>query len=262
MEKQSEFSFEGGTTPEIEPKWLERMRELGVPPLDQELILLAKGGLKPASEVIIILGLVGYQTNESQAAEERRIGMWKLFHGMGFYVGQQERLRNIEDFGNTYNAVDISLSVANKEEDLKRLQEAFKFRDNARTEDDKKKQRELFGVAFGFPQSAIEAMNNPEKRMKLSDLPKWARESDGIMFFSPTLSRDNWQEEIRIGEERAAFIKRVSPDLYQEILNHNVDWLRSDTGKLSRSAEFHRFSGTGNLFAETVPRLSIEMTGE
>lgn len=38
-----------------------------------------------------------------------------------------------------------------------------------------------------------------------------------MTFFSSTLSKDNWQEEIKQGEQYTQFIKKISPAIYEEM---------------------------------------------
>lgn len=80
----------------------------------------------------------------------------------------------------------------------------------------KSKDSELLGKAYGFPPTAVEAWVGKRKKLNVKKLPKEVRESEAILFSSPTLSVDNWQKEIEQGQRDADYIKGISPFIYRE----------------------------------------------
>ena len=79
---------------------------------------------------------------------------------------------------------------------------------------------DAMGKFFGFPASAIEAFDDEEKMLYRQDLPQEVRESECYPFIQFVLSKDNWQEEIKLAEQNAEAIKKVSPRLFAAYTNY------------------------------------------
>ena len=77
---------------------------------------------------------------------------------------------------------------------------------------------ELLGTALGFPESAVEAYVGKREKLNKKELPDEVKKSDAFRFCNFVLSADNWQEEIKQGQEYADLVKEVSPNIYREFL--------------------------------------------
>jgi len=86
---------------------------------------------------------------------------------------------------------------------------------------------EMVGKAFGFPPTAIEAFVGKREVLDRQSLPLDIQHSDGVLFSSPTLSRDNWQEEIKRGQLYGEFIKKISPKLYGKMRSKALEILEN-----------------------------------
>lgn len=79
---------------------------------------------------------------------------------------------------------------------------------------------ELRGRALGIPETTTEALIGKRERLDLATISQEELASEAFIF-SPTrvFSKDNWRNEIEEGKRRAEALKRVSPGLYEEIMN-------------------------------------------
>jgi len=106
-----------------------------------------------------------------------------------------------------FDAEGVTILVGSNKDNLDKLKDAWN------THDDKE-----LGQALGIPSTAIEAFVGEID--KLDPIPEDIKNSEA-MRFSPTqvLSAEHWEEELKIGQERADFLKSVSPTLYEEYKN-------------------------------------------
>ncbi len=214
------MKFESKIVPEliennkITPELIKSIEESKLNSDDKMNILLTKSGFKPASEInLIIKTKCEGETNEHMNEEEiREVLNFIKKLGLLFKLGkreirketyQKEEEPGIEKF---YLREQMEILIGRSKEDLDLLVQALQTKSD-----------ELLGKAFGFPQTAIEAFVGKRKKLDISTLPKEVRKSDAMLFSSPTLSEDNWQEEVEQGQRKADFIKKISPIIYEEL---------------------------------------------
>ena len=78
----------------------------------------------------------------------------------------------------------------------------------------------MIGRALGYPETAIQAFVGGRAALDIETLPKKVKDGDAILFLSPKLSCDHWQEELAEGRKRATYIKEVSPIIYRQMLKY------------------------------------------
>lgn len=86
---------------------------------------------------------------------------------------------------------------------------------------------EEFGRLMGFPQTAIDAYAKRRERFDDDKQNPLFQERGSPFRFR--LSKDNWEEEIKVAEGWTAKIKEIAPDLYQELMSN--EHLFPATGK-------------------------------
>lgn len=199
---------------EILPEEVERVEGSKMAIDDKINLLLTKGGLKPASEILLVIktqdneGLTEHM-NEKEVREALSIVQKS---GLPYRVKDRETVqepywtKNEPNTQRFYKREQMEILVGHSPEDLELLERALES-----------KSGEIMGRAFGFPPTAIEAFVGKKEQLDRLSLPQNIRYSDGILFSSPTLSKDNWREEIRQGQRYGEFIKKLSPKLYEEM---------------------------------------------
>lgn len=199
---------------EITPEFIKNIEESKLTPDDKVNILLTKAGFKPASEILLIIkseyeGETTEHMNEKELQESLNIIKES---GLPFQLGksevvkesyQAEKEAGIEKF---YQREQMKVLIGHSKGDLDFLIQALETKSD-----------ELLGKAFGFPKTAIEAFIGKREELDISALSQEVRESDALLFSSPTLSKDNWQEEIKQGQQDADFVKKISPIIYEEM---------------------------------------------
>lgn len=87
-------------------------------------------------------------------------------------------------------------------EDVDRMEQAYKAND-----------AKLLGQAYGFPDTAIQAYlaQNP---IPYNEVGNYVSDPDARAFSKYVLSKDNWQDEIKVAQEWAKAIKVASPKIY------------------------------------------------
>ncbi|MBI5401486.1 hypothetical protein HZB05_01510 [Candidatus Wolfebacteria bacterium] len=206
---------EGNITPEeITPELVERIEKSKITIHDKINLLLTKGGLKPSSEIVLAIKT---QTDEglTEHMSEKEVQEFLSIikeSGLPYRFQDREVIREpystkkepeIQKF---YRREQMNILIGRSREELDLLEHALESKSD-----------EMLGRAFGFPPTAIEAFVGKRKPLNRQSLSPDIQHSDGILFSSPTLSQDNWQEEIKQGEQCGKFIKEISPQLYNEM---------------------------------------------
>lgn len=113
------------------------------------------------------------------------------------------------------NLARIDILIAKERQSLDLLKKAYETKDD-----------EMFGRAYGFPETAIEAYKKGEHfgAMDLSEEER-KKNKEALAFCGFRLSKDNWREEIKIGEKWAKIIKNLSPELYNRWMERADDFL-------------------------------------
>jgi len=213
---EEERRGEGETekTKEIDPELVEKLEKSKLKIDDKVNLLLTKAGLKPASEITLdakIEDEEGIRELISEEEVQKAVEAIKQAD-LPCVIGEKETVEEEYEIEiqpgvkRTRKRERLNILVGRTQEDLNALLEAEKSGDD-----------EQIGKAFGFPATAIEAFVGKRKKLDISKLPKEIRESDALLFSSPTLSEDNWQEEVKQGQKYADFIRKQSPKIYNEM---------------------------------------------
>lgn len=75
-----------------------------------------------------------------------------------------------------------------------------------------------FGQLMGFPQTAIDAF--AKRRESFADDKRSSLFQERGLPFRFRLSKDNWEEEIKVAEVWTAEIKEIAPELYRELMSN------------------------------------------
>lgn len=206
--------FESGTETEISPEFLKKIEKSKLVIDDKVNLLLTKAGLKPASEIkLIIKSWYEGEFTEHMNEEETKEAL-EIIEKSGLPYQIEERkiieekywTKKEPEIEKPYKREQMNILVSRSKKELDFLIGALKSKNG-----------ELLGKAFGFPETAIEAFMGKREKLDVATLPKEIRESDVMLFSLPTLSKDNWQEEVKQGQLYADFIKKTSPVIYEEM---------------------------------------------
>lgn len=197
---------------EISPEFVKDIEESKIESYDKMNILLTKAGFKPASEIDLIIKTDhedGTTKHMSEGDVQKAIDIIKesgLFYELGKRETKKEEYEvEGEKDKKYYSREQMNILIARSKDDLDFFKKAFETGSD-----------EMLGRAFGFPPTSVEAFIGKREKMDINILPKEIKESDAMIFSSPTLSKDNWQEEIKQGQRNADFIKKISLKIYEE----------------------------------------------
>ena len=200
--------------PEIPPELVKKIEQLKINPDHKVNLLLTKAGLKPASELELLISTKDSEgkTVERMTDEDIEQALAAIEElGLPRLVKEREVDKrpfwseeepDIEKFFKE-EKIDVLIGRSQKELDL--LVEALKSGDE-----------ELIGRAFGYPPTAVEAFVGKRESIELKTLSEEAQEAS--YFLTPTFSEDNWQEELKIAQRNADFIKKINPTIHAERL--------------------------------------------
>lgn len=76
------------------------------------------------------------------------------------------------------------------------------------------------GRALGYPETAVQALAKG-KAFVLTEIPESVSDNVAVKFLGFRMSRDQWQEEIEVGRQRAQAIKEIAPSLYDKIISQD-----------------------------------------
>jgi len=202
--------YEGELTSEV----LRRIEKAKIEIDDKINLMLTKGGLKPASEILFVIKTWYEDDLTEHMSQEDVQEALDVIRALGLPYRFGER-KIIEESYSTKNEPDrqkffwreqMDILIGRTSQDLEFLERALKSNSD-----------KMLGKAFGFPPTAVEAFIGKKEVLDRKFLPSDVQHSDGILFSSPTLSRDNWQEEIKQGQLYGEFIQKISPKLYVEM---------------------------------------------
>lgn len=98
------------------------------------------------------------------------------------------------------------VSIGRDEDGLELIKQAYK-ENNAR----------LFGRAYGFPETAIDAYENNDI-LTPEEVAKLANDPDIAVFAGMAFSKDHWQEESQIVQKKIAAVKSASPKIWDQLV--------------------------------------------
>lgn len=214
-------------TKHINPDIIEKVEALNLDLNQKGELLLVEGGIKPAT--LLDFDVRIWQEGEEPSVLKTEEDVKKFFETIGqmnilsqeiprgIRVEEQEqknrgekRWRKIKVYHDRTGAL-----VGSTGENLNRLVEAIASGDH-----------EAIGKALGYPPTAVEAFAGKRAKLDLKKVPKEILLGSGMTFITPTLSQDNWENEIKTGEEYAQFLKKESPELYKLIMEKRKDTLK------------------------------------
>lgn len=212
--KKDNFNLENAREGKIAPEEVEQIEKSKITIDDKINLLLTKGGLKPASEILLVIktqddeGLTEHMSEEEVQESLRIIQESGLPNHLKDRETIQEpyRTKRGPEIQRFYRREQMKILIGRSPEELGFLERALESKSD-----------EMLGKAFGFQPTTIEAFVGKKEVLNRQDLPSDIKHSDGILFSSPTLSRDNWQEEIKQGQRYGEFVKKISPKLYEEM---------------------------------------------
>jgi hypothetical protein len=171
-------------------------------------ILLVKAGITPVNEIELYGEAwekgkdIDRKSADRKHLDEITDLLGKL--GMACKIGESE----LNEFTSAEN-IDMQRErvaiVYGTKDSLDRLMRAEKTQNHNE-----------MGLCYGYPETAINAYGNDEKSMPRRDLPSEIKAKEFYPFIEFFPSKDNWREEIKTAENRAAVVKRISPKLFEE----------------------------------------------
>lgn len=173
-----------------------------------DMILILKD-LKPASDISL------YSEEWLEGEEEKEINSKKIEeiksllkkNGLLYEPFEEKTIDWYVDKDGQKVRKEKKFIIAKNEENLNLIKKALETGDE-----------ELFGRAYGFPQSAIEAYLGKRKIIDSNKLSGKIKQQDALAFSKFKLSKDNWQEELKKAKEWADAIKETSPKIYNEFM--------------------------------------------
>jgi len=211
--ERNNFRQESVREGEITPEEVEQIEKAKITVDDKINLLLTMGGLKPASKILLVIKTLddeGLTEHMSEGDVQEALNIIQE-SGLSYRFEKRENIKepyrtkkepNIQRF---YKREQTGILLGRTSEELEFLENALKSKSD-----------EMLGKAFGFPSTAVDAFVGKRKALNRQSLPLDIKSSDGILFSSPTLSQDNWREEIKCGQRYGEFIKKISPNLYEE----------------------------------------------
>ena len=162
----------------------------GVVPKAELILVLA--GLKPATDLSL------FKNNENSESAKKKI----IDAGLVYKEIDKASIQNPN--------LACLLGVARNMADATRVVELL----SAMSSDG----GEEFGQLMGFPQTAIEAY--AKKRERFGDGDNNNPFVERGLPFRFRLSKDNWEQEIKVAEGWTKKIKEIAPDLYRELISN------------------------------------------
>src|SRR3989344_6121087 len=172
---------------------------------DKVNLILTRAGLKPASNLDIVISTRDEEGKKEHINVQQLEEIMDLIKQSGLPHVIAEKQINEEK---PYHRERIEVLIARTTQELERLQAALESGSD-----------EQIGQALGFPEGAIQAFLGKKPALDLKSLPEAMLKSDAMLFSSPTLSAENWQEEVRVGKRNGEFIKKIAPKVYEEYRN-------------------------------------------
>ncbi len=178
---------------------------------DKINLLLTKAGLKPASNLDIVISTRDTEGKREHINNQQLEKILSLIRqsGLPHVIGEKEvtdeKSITEDNEEKPYHRERIEVLIARTTQELERLQAALQSGSD-----------EQIGEALGFPDGAIQAFVGKKPALDHKSLSEEMLKSDAMLFSSPTLSAENWQEEIEAGQKSSEYIKKISPEIYQE----------------------------------------------
>ena len=209
--------LETAREPELPRAIVEQIENAPIDPFKKMEVLLIKLGRKPATGIELwSQGWEKNSKNKTGVDEGKLRELDEFFRGVGLVTELHEPIIDEYVTREYEGAPEIPMERERVEILVARDQDVFQgFHDAIQSLG-----HDAMGKFFGFPPSAIEAFGDEEKMLYRQDLPQEIRESECYPFIQFVLSKDNWQEEIKLAEQNAEAIKKASPKLFVEYTDY------------------------------------------
>lgn len=202
----------------IEPKLVRQIENLNLDPRQKGDIILVGMGLKPSAWIGFDAKIWHEGENPHIFKTEEDIeNLYAVIResGLSFKVLPRnvwtEKQSIQKKKVNVYHD-NVEILIGLNDETLGNLSRALESENH-----------ELIGRALGIPETAIEAFTGKRQKLNLRAIPKKELTSESFLFSpTPTLSRDNWQNEIKEGKRRAEALKAVSPAVYENMVQNTL----------------------------------------
>ncbi len=175
-------------------------------------LLLVLQGLKPATEIAIYSEEWKKGKGEKEIALQDLKTVEDLIQKLGLYWRALEgkivdSIIADRKSGEFNKRKEVNFLVAGSNQSLELLEKAYQDED-----------MKLFGKAYGFPDSAIEAACGGGEMVSQNKLLDQGVDKEVIAFARFGLSRNNWKEEIKTAGKWAKAVKSASPKIYAEFM--------------------------------------------
>jgi len=206
---------------ELDKEIVESIEDSSLDIQEKVELILVMAKLKPATEI------VAYSEEWQRGESEKEIdpqdveGTEGLIKETGLMYeimppevvdSGAEGVKEGEEFG---KRMELKFLVAGTGEGLDLIKKAYATNDE-----------ELFGKAYGFPQSSIEAYSGKRELISQNELLDKGVDEEAVVFARFELSRDNWEEEIKKAEAWARAVKEISPKVYRDFVEVMSDAIR------------------------------------
>jgi len=202
---------------EINPELIEEVESSVLHTEGKVNFLLVEGGIKPAASIGLVL-----RNGENKFVSDDDLESLKSMlekSGTPFFMGD----KSVSETENGGRFEEVEIIVGQTKEKLDKILE-IKSRmpttqqtENGNYDKEKNKQDQAdFGLALGYPATAVEAFVNEAEPLNENSLPQEVKQSDAYLFCQYQLSKDNWRQELETAQEWAGFIEKTSLKIFEQ----------------------------------------------
>lgn len=195
----------------MNPRTTEQIEDLGLRPDDTWYALLVMAGVRTGAW-LHVQSNIWRDGDEPQFIPDDRIKqIHRVFTDASINVAIRRRVTDAGLFQPNQGTgrrrfVELAdILIANNEETLSKLKEGV----------ERMNHRQI-GEALGYPTTAIEVFDKQDEKIFIDDLPPEVAYSEvgQLTFFA--LSKDHWQDELRVVAEWVEALKKLSPLTFSE----------------------------------------------
>lgn len=184
---------------------------------EKQLILLVRSGAKPAALIEAFgdfeeVGVKEFGKDRQEILNKELARVGDFLQNIGLYFAfDNPRISKLKDENDNIilNQEFVDVLIAHSETDLNRLKGALSAGDSD----------ENLGLALGYPATAVEAYMGKRPALDKRQLAEDIKNSEAYPFIEFVISKDNWQEELKVADAWARAVKKNSPTLFEEKMN-------------------------------------------
>ena len=201
--------------PSLEEKaFIERIENLKTNKDARRMIILTWKGLKPVSE----LNFEKYDPENDPERLKKITETEKLLTDLGLFSHRIQKELHGTRFDKEGNGTPMIFYEDNYR--ISKNKEYLQyFVDHFGKEEDHETTKKL-GTILGYPESAIEAWNSPNRSLTILDKKNELYSRDEMAFSKFRLSKQNWAKEFETIQKWAQEIKRLDPKLYEDTIQN------------------------------------------